>query len=457
MNLRRSFDKLFNKQYVCWVCLDAECDDDEWIVHQCGCNLQVHRKCLIGWMYDLNKSKLGSYYTYDTYKINSAQEISRRLCYLIDSNRDMGREIGFAETVQDIPLVGQTWASFICVGDLLIRALAHFNAPDSSFSYDELWRGLPQDVPPCPQCKQKLLKNISALKYRSSSWLLRAFSMCRQVSRYSATILTLHGYAFNPVKSLFKVGLYQLRYLFSEGSLRKIFDISNTKALDVYAESVKGMLSIPADKKITIIGFPLYLLTFKAKGTISLLLRVIFPYYFLKNCRTHKLLNNAITFHGVVIGVYNLLVRPALNKMYASSIEQCNPYFLSRRSAQKSGISPSNFSISFEGVDNSDIIIKSQWYDTVLSALAWPFFCKYMGQRLVVVFPKLNSAILDRYPSATPDDCEMAHSLICSLALYIGYEFMKMGITYLRLKELQDIQRIVNVTPEPTPPTESEV
>lgn len=57
--------------------------------------------------------------------------------------------------------------------------------------------------------------------------------------------------------------------------------------------------------------------------------------------------------------------------------------------------------------------------------------------------------LLNRYPYASPDDCEMAHSLICSFALYVGYEFAKAGMTYLRLKELKEIQRIVEVSPTP--------
>lgn len=449
MTLRSCIDDLFHKQYVCWVCLDTECENDDWIVHQCGCNLQVHRKCLIGWIFDLNKSKLGSYYTYDTYKINSSQEISRRLCYLIDSHRDMGRVIGFAETVQEIPLVGQTWASFICVGDLLIRALAQLNAPDTSFSYDELWRGLPEDIPPCPQCKQKMLKNTSALQYRSPAWPLRLFSFCRKVTRYSATVLTLHSYVFNPVKCLFKVGLWQLRTLFSEELLRKILNISNTKALDVYAETLKGMLSISTEKQLQIIGFPLYLFTFKANGTIPLLLRIVFPYFFLKNCGTHKLLGDSIKLHGMLIGVYNLLIRPALNQIYGNWIQKYNPYFLSTQVAQKSVTKPTVFNLFQEGLEYSDVIIKPQWYDALLAALAWPFLCKYLGRKLFIAFPRINSMLLNRYPYASPDDCEMAHSLICSFALYVGYEFAKAGMTYLRLKELKEIQRIVEVSPTP--------
>ncbi|KAG0675038.1 hypothetical protein C6P41_004614 [Kluyveromyces marxianus] len=450
MQLRVLFDKLLKKQYVCWVCLDSECDKDEWIVHECGCNLQVHRKCLIGWIFDLNKSKLGSYYTYDTYKINTAEEVSRRMCYLIDKHRDMGREVGFAETVQMIPVVGQTWASFICVGDLMFRAFARLSAPDSSFSYDDLWRGLPQDIPPCPQCKQKLLKTTSALQYRSKSVILSLFALGRNVTRYTATLLTLHSYFFNPVKSLFKVGLWQLRTLFSESSLRKLLDISNTKALDVYADSFKGLLSLSSHKLCSIIGFPIYLFMVNGNGNMPIIIKIGFPYFFLQYAQGQRLLRNSITCHSIALGLHNLLVRPLINKIHNVWIQETKPYFLSKQILQQSRPSEDSTGSLIQGnVEASDLIIRSQWYDSLVAALAWPFICKWLGQKLFAYCPQINAWLLNKYPSSTPDECTMAHSLICSVILYISYGFVKLGITYLRMKEIKEVQSIVRLSNEP--------
>ena len=435
---------LFRKQYVCWVCLDSECINDDWIVHQCGCNLQVHRKCLIGWIFDLNKSRLGSYYTYDTYKINSTQEISRRLCFLLDQHKDFGREIGFAETVQDIPLIGQTWASFICVGEILVRALARLNSPDTNFSYDDLWRGLPEEVPPCPQCKSAILKKTSDLQYRSPIWPLKVYGLCRNVTRYFATVLTLHGYFFNPIKCLFKVGLWQLRSVFSESSLRRLLEISNSKALDVYGESLNGIMSLSNYKRLTIIGFPIYLFTFKADGFYPYSFRMVFPWILLKNFKTNKLINDTVTLHSIAISAFNLIVRPILDNIYRRWIYKYNPYFLPKKWATTTHWRPGILSISRYSVDFSNLVIKSQWYDSMIAALAWPYVSHVLGEKLMSRLPSFNAWLIKRYPSASPDDCQLAYTLSCSLSLYIGYEIFKLGMTYLRLKELTSIQDIGN-------------
>lgn len=435
------FGTLRSKNYMCWICLDEKCVNDDWIAHQCGCNLEVHRKCLVGWIYDLNKSKLGKYYTHDTYKINSSVDIERRICYLLDKNREFSREIGLAETVQDIPILGQTWATIICVGDLIIRAAARLKLPDELFQNNDLWRGLPEEIPSCPQCKSKILKDKRALECRPS-FLLSVFAHFRNAVRYCGTLVALHANATNPMKYLFKVGLWQLRCLFNEKSLRKILEISNTKALDVYGETTRGILSLTTNKKILIMGFPVFLFTFNSSGIYAYAFKVFFPWLLLKNVKANKLCSDAITAHNLAIAIFNVSLRPLAEKLYEKWIRDSEPYFLPK--TRPSNAHPGSASFRPSEVSSfSDILIKSQWYDTMLASLLWPYTSSFVGQTLAAHNPLLNSWLLKRYPSASSDDCNMVYTLVCSFCLYAAYELFHLGVSYQRVKELLKIQDIV--------------
>ena len=269
-----------NETYVCWICLEESPknsgDKSQWIKHSCGCNLQVHKKCYLQWIYhSIEKVYI--------------EEVT------IPANNERGDILPVTTTLD---------LRKICLFDLIDR-YNHFSINGRSALFDYIGKYVPKPVrfminpylslvnypfrylhmhpyqfmylqgsiselqdlmntlkDQCPQCKKPFVPMFTRFtKNRLSSWLTAIYytiqGLIRDLSPFVLSALPF----FNIRKLLIKLGLWQLRSVFPERLLRILLNTSTTKAFDVYGETSQGFQSISSANKLVILGMPFFLLS----------------------------------------------------------------------------------------------------------------------------------------------------------------------------------------------------
>lgn len=430
------FFSMFKKRYTCWICLEQD-SPDPWISHECGCNLQVHKKCLIQWLLAINKKQLDNYSIDDFYKINTVKELRRRVLYLVDSHRGFQEEVGIVETIQSLPAVGQTWASFICVADLALRATFHMPPPE--YHNHDMWRGLPIEQIDCPQCKRKIMKG--ELKYHSKSPTLLLLHIFRRFTRYLSTVSVILFSATNTVKWWFRLGLWQLRCLFPESVLRRTLKVSTTKALDVYSATMSGIDSISNENKILILGFPLHLLSLGYKDNSLWFFRLLYPMLIIARHQNSKLLVKAFTLRGLVVMSCNWIYSWIFERMYRHWLSTTMPYFYEPRTSNWTNIlEPAQ---GLEEKDYSNVIIQTTWSDSFVQTLIWPWLGQQLSRRVLSRSNWLTQWLISQDKHASPDECQFVLNLIGCGLVVLGKDLFKLYATYCRIKELKALGELL--------------
>lgn len=410
-----------------------------YIVHDCGCNLQVHKRCLIKWLFTLNKKRLDGYDINDFYKINTVRELKRRICYLVDGNRILHEDMNTVETIQSLPVVGQTWASFICVTDLAIRAILGLSTP--KYRSHELWRGVPIESVECPQCKKKVLAR--PLQYTSGSPVLFLLRLTKQVNRYAAVIFLCVASSTNIVKWWLKCALWQLRCIMPESVLRKALKVTTTRALDVYFNSMTGFRSIDQHTKLLVLGFPIYLASLRFSKSLFAHLRFLYPFLLVKHQLTNGLLAKVSSYTELLVLFYPLLFDTLSNSIVNRWLAKSQPYFLEPK--WNAAVHDYSFEYADEA-DQADLVIKSTWCDIFIENLIWPWLGKQISSKILSRIGWIANCLTSICPEATPDECEYAMNVFGCVAVVLGKDLIRLYLTFRRLKELEAFQDFISDT-----------
>ncbi|AAS53222.1 AFL152Wp [Eremothecium gossypii ATCC 10895] len=417
---------IYRKKYTCWICLE-ESDglfSFAWTRHECGCSLQVHNKCLVRWLFATNLRVWNECGTSDFYRIRSLPELKRRLCYVVDGHRNFQSEVNLAETVQGIPAVGQTWAAFLCILEMAVRILLRI--PPSEPPTD-LWRGLPIEAVACPQCKKSITKG--RLYWHTSSLGLHAYSIYKSASTYVATIALFWFLYSNPWKQWFKIGLYLLRQVFPESILQQILDVSTTRAIDVYTDSMNGIECVPARQRFLILGFPLYLAGLLSPTLPLGYMQQIYPWTLVTACRNSKVVLKVLSVELFVASLYTK-VAAMLGRSLKKKLLSVRPYFNSPKD-------------STENNTFTEELLRTTWLDCITDITLLFRISTFISNNILQPIPIITRLILKLDPTVSPNECICVQNLLAIGAVCCGRELGRFFLAYKRSRELQQLQRIV--------------
>ncbi|AET37896.1 uncharacterized protein Ecym_2144 [Eremothecium cymbalariae DBVPG len=419
----------YKKSFRCWICLedkDTRFNFSSWTHHECGCNLQVHNKCLVRWLFATNKKTWLEYGPNDYYNIQNINELKRRTCYVVDEHKDFQTDVDLAETVQTIPAVGQTWASFICLAEIAVNMI--FRISDDRLNENNLWRGIPIESVDCPQCKRSIKKG--QINWNSGSLMLRAFKFYKTVSKYSSVAFLFWFLYNNPLKQAFKVGLYSLRYIFPESILQKLLNTSTTKALDVYTDSVDGIDCIPSGTRFTILGFPLYLFSQVCLNTPVGYFQQLYPWVIASSCGTSMVIINFFRAEMVSIYLYSKLSL-VLSRILRTKFLYLEPYFRNHKS-------PDDLDEKF-----TEELIKTTWADYISDTALVLLLARQFSRHVLKRMQFITKLVLIFDSNATPDECLCIQNLLALGILSYARDFLRFYLACLRSRELMELQSIV--------------
>ncbi|AMD21420.1 HER141Cp [Eremothecium sinecaudum] len=417
------------RNYRCWICLEeTRClfSLPSWIRHDCGCDLQVHSKCLIRWLFVKNERIWIDYGSSDYYKVDSINELRRRICYVVDNHRDFQEDIDLAEAVETVPAIGQACAVIFGVAEMVIRVMFRIPYHDAA-SENDLWRGLPVELVSCPQCK-KFIKN-RRFTWNNGSYALRFYKIYRIFSKYVATGFVFWLLYSNPWKQLLKIGLWTLRQVFPESVLQLILEIPNTAALDVYTSSMPAIQNIPSKISFLIFGFPIYLAGLICGPVAFAAIKYAYPWTLAVQCSKSPILLKMITFQYLASTLLSKFPTLIWCRTYQQS-KRIRPYFQQNKETA-------------ESLYERKGIIKVTWISCIVDFAVVLHCAKYLSSRVLRHMPFLDRAILKLEPYATPDECLCIQN-VCSLIIVTACrKLLNFYLERKRLDELKELQEMV--------------
>ncbi|EDO17373.1 hypothetical protein Kpol_1060p29 [Vanderwaltozyma polyspora DSM 70294] len=424
-----------NKKCFCWICLDESSFDSSWIRHECGCNLQLHKKCYMKWLYNLNKKQMNERLSVYDQGVSLDSDLTSRMFYLVDGHLDFCRELSTAEIITSIPVVGVPLFSILCIP--LLTGLTTFGIKylvKLIFSYVPLKP--PITHAECPQCKKYI--ETRAITFRSRSIVLELYYQLKRMIRTGTVLVAVTLSTLNLGKWWFKLGLWQLRKIFPEDVLRVLLDISTTKALDVYSETINGLISVPNSSKFLIFGFPLYLFSLTDNYSVlnkwrwlwSLVATIRVSYY---DSSSSSVMYNIFSSFSLLIWSYSNFISPLVEYKYKELVARASPYYLDSIA-------------KYQGDNNrsqrySDILIKSSWYDNLFDSIIWPVCGSLLGNKLLRCFLWLRrNKIISWDPDMAPNLFSMLCKLVGCAVVAMSAQGLKYYMSYKRMKELRELQ-----------------
>lgn len=430
------FAGLFKRKCLCWICLEESTTDSSWIHHQCGCNLQVHKLCYFKWLYDMNKSYIAGNWTPKFGAETHEEGLKRKMCYLIDGHRDFQREVVSAELFSSLPIIGTSWFTVVYLPPMLA-----LNAFGVKYSLGSQSFKIPMDLPieyaDCPQCKKPIVSR--SIFYTSRSPTLAICYELKKLVR-GVTLMALVAFStLNIGKWSFKLGLWQLRCIFPETVLRSLLDISTTKALDVYAETMAGRTTVPHVTQFLVLGFPLYFAGLRGSSTILKKLQWIYSLVFTIRAGHYEggsrgIMSRTFTITNLCILFHSAIVSPTLSRLYEFMVKSVRPYFY---------LADETMDI-FPSEEYSDVIIKTAWYDVLFESVLWPFLGGLLGGKLFDRYIWLQKELnFNCTPKGSPNEFRMIFNLLGCGIIAVGRQTLNLYTTYLRVKELKQLQESI--------------
>lgn len=404
--------------------------DSSWTRHECGCNLQVHKCCYFRWLFDLNKSSEQGKWGLD-FGFEPLDEMKRKMCFMVDCHREFQREPFPAEVLSSVPFFKSIWLNTIDYSPLFALNAITLTLP---LSFEESLAELPIDIAPCPQCKKPIVSK--PLLFNSTSLLLSLVYQIKKLIRGTTVIALLTASTLNIGKWAFKLGLWQLRCLFPERVLRTLLDVSTTKALDVYGETMRGRTSIPGVTQFLVLGFPLYLMGLR--GSSSALNKLQWVYSLVFTARAGNQIGkqkNTLSQLASIVSLsalfHSTIVSPTLTRLYEFMVKKVQPYFC--LTSDSMDIFPSQ--------EYSDVIFKTSWYDVFFESVLWPWCGAKLGSQLFDFFVWLQKEMSYNFtPEASPDKVQMVFNVVGCGLLAIARQSVNLYVTYRRAQELKQIQ-----------------
>lgn len=405
--------------------------DSSWVRHDCGCNLQVHKCCYFRWLFDLNESSVEGKWGLN-YELEPLHEMKRKMCYLIDCHKEFRSELSATEVLTFFPLLKGIWISTFEVSPMGDVEAIEVNFPLTLLEHQLV--GFPIGIAPCPQCKKPVFSR--PIHFTSSSLFLSAFYHAKKLIRGATVMALLSVSTLNIGKWAFNLGLWQLRCLFPEQVLRTLLDVSTTKALDVYGETMQGRKSVPSLTQLLILGFPLYLMGLRGSSPALNKFQWIYSLVFSIRAGHHSskgrntvsklasVINLAVLFNASIIS-------PTLTRLYEFMVKKTQPYFC--LTSDSMDIFPSQ--------EYSNVIIRTSWHDVVFEALLWPWCGAKLGSKLFDFFVWLQKEIPYKFtPDSSPDEVRMIFNVFGCGLLAIARQSLNLYMTYRRAQELKKLQ-----------------
>lgn len=365
----------------------------------------------------------------------SENNLRRNMCNLVDGHRDFHREMSFADLLDTIPFLKNKRPDGITYPVSLISIFG-FNYA-ISFQFGRTLMALPIKFADCPQCKKHIVDHQITVTSRSPC--LALFYWTKIIIRNVSLALTLTFSTLNIGKWWFKLGLWQMRCIFPEKVLRVVLDISTTKALDVYGETMKGLASVPQLSRFLVFGFPVYLMGVRSsystlnrfRWLYSLVLSIRAGHY---DSQSTKVLSRTLTACNICILLHSLLISPVLSRLYEYMVKSVNPYFfLTDRTLD-----------FFPSQEYGDIIIKTSWYDVLFESVVWPALGSLLGGKLFDGATWLQSSLGFHWsPPCSPNDCRMIFNFVGCGITAVARQLLNVWATHLRAKELKQIQESI--------------
>ncbi|CCE62989.1 hypothetical protein TPHA_0D03540 [Tetrapisispora phaffii CBS 4417] len=425
------------KRCHCWVCLDDSDFDSTWIIHQCGCQLQIHKKCYFKWLYSLNKEHISQQLRNRSNGLISEETLYKRLCYLFDGHRDFYRNISFVENIVGIPIIGIPCFTFICIPMIFSFETLGVNC----FSKMITEYPLPPPITSvyCPQCKKYIKK--SDLDITSDSIILKLSYWGKKLIRWGISLVAISLPIVNLGKLWFQLGLWQLRQVFPEEILTALCDISTTKALDVYGGTVNGILSVPSSSKIVIFGFPLYLLGLAGDYDLFNRLRWLAPVVALKlkvsNDQSLNIARTCINISYGFISLHSYIIKPLQNKYYYKMVKDAKPYYLHDNEDSEGDTILDSYRGKY-----GNILISTRIFDVFIEATLWPLLGRIVGEKIFCGFIWLqNNSYVTYQPDASPNSLSMIFNFAGMGIVSLANQVFKGYVTRLRVQELKELQR----------------
>ena len=433
------FAGLRKRKGLCWICLEESTLNRSWTRHECGCKLDIHKDCYFKWLFDLNKSSQQGKWAPDCGFEPFQDELKRKICNAIDCHRDFQKTIPPTEMIGSLPLFWEFWAGTADMSVILIGNILGF---DSFVRYPYVQAELPIEIAPCPQCKKPIV--AKPVKFTSTSWVLSlAYRLKKIIS--GATMLTVLAFStLNIGKWTFKLGLWQLRCLFPEKVLRTLLDVSTTKALDVYGETMHGRMSVPNVTQFLVFGFPLYLIALRGSFPALKKLQWIYSLVFTVRAghyagKSPNIVSNIVSAANLLVLFHSTIVSPTLTRLYELMVKSVRPYFCVT----------SDYRDIFPSDEYANVIVETSWSDVIFESTLWPLVGGLLGGKLFDAFVWLQDKLSYQCtPSGSPNEVRMVFNVLGCGILSVARQTFNLYLTYLRIQELKQIQETFEECPQ---------
>lgn len=429
------FPGLQKRRYTCWICLESADSDSTWCKHTCGCNLQLHKKCYIKWLYSINKKLVTHPICTIEFDDMINNELKRKMSYLVDAHNELGKDVTIGEVLLSTPLLGDYIASFMTLPFSIGASMVGFRKVLPTLGTDLMYP--PVMYGDCPQCKKPALS--SPVTYRKPrSFILDIISILRKLSRTGATLALVEFLFLNGTKWWFKLGLWQLRLIFPEKVLRYVLEISTTKALDVYSDSLTGLASISEINSFLAFGLPVYLGSLIGVNSPLKVIQWIWPFIFTYRARQYNNQPRSIVYKAflgakIAILVHQQIISKLLNKLYHKFVKLEDVYHY--------------YSHEDEDSEIQDTIIKTSWYDAITQAVIWPYVGVKLGDKIFDAFIFLQRRLSkDPKFGSSPDEIQMIFKFLGCASIVVAKDIIKLYASFKRMKELSELRVLINDT-----------
>ncbi|CAI4751085.1 CBM_collapsed_G0045350.mRNA.1.CDS.1 [Saccharomyces cerevisiae] len=418
------FLSLIKKRCICWICLEESTYDSTWLQHTCGCNLQIHKRCYIRWLYQMHV-ELFLPNTVDLPKDADLPIITCLKC-LVDGHHDFMTTFSLTEIWETRPIWGQKSVPF--QNDYVFNLMSLYTKRDNHPPYVLVKFG------ECPQCKKTNFIKRPTVTIQSS--VLSLFYQWQKITRYVIPLGITSLFLLNPEKTSFDIGLWQLRCLFPENVLRNMLNISTTKALDVYAQTERGLLSIPLTSSIIIYGFIHYLSNISNVSANA----ILFKWVYLSIVKTagNKYykgigLPKIILYSNLATFCYNFTFKRLVDLIYRRLINKGGKYLYH-----------GNFENSSNSVPAEEFFIRRNWYAILAEKILWPFVGKCTGGLLLNAFLWIQRKFkIEWTPNCSPSEFRMIFNIIGCGTAAISWSSLKLYASYKRCQELEKINEFI--------------
>lgn len=430
------FENPLKKRCICWICLEESNFDAAWIHHECGCNLQVHKLCYLHWLYSINKDYILKNLVTKNLSLVTEDDLKLAMCYLIDGHRDFHREVSFSEFFNNLPFM-KTKSNESITSSMNIMSILGINY-SISFRIVRTPMTLPVEYAECPQCRKHIVDH--QITFTRPSFCLAVIHWIKIAVRNTILTSTLVFSTLNVGKLWFKIGIWQLRCIFPENVLRVILDTSTTKALDVYGETMNGLISVPPLTRFLVFGYPLYLMGARSsypslnrfRWLYSLVLSVRAGHY---DPKASNVLSKTLTCCNLSMLLHSVLIKPFLSRYYEYLVKDARPYF-----------HPVDKELDFfPSRDYDNIIIKTSWYDVVFESMVWPVLGSILGGKIFDAVTWIQRELgFNWSPSCSPNDCRMVFNFVGCGVTAAARQLLNMWTTHMRVKELKKLQESID-------------